>query len=92
MFVIEVSYLKSLAEIDQQLSAHRQFLDKYYAKDIFIASGAKVPREGGVILAHNISKEELEKIVSEDPFSIHGLAQYRIVEFEVTKKSNRFLS
>ena len=90
MFVVEVSYIKPISEIDQQLTAHREFLDKYYAKDIFLASGAKVPREGGIILAHKLSRSELENILKEDPFHIHGLAQYRIVEFQITKKNPQF--
>jgi uncharacterized protein YciI len=88
MFIIELTYKAPNEQIDQHLSAHRVFLDQYYAAGKFIASGAKVPREGGVILARASSKEEIAAIITEDPFHQHGLADYRIIEFIASKKAN----
>jgi uncharacterized protein YciI len=60
---------------------HVKFLRKYYKQNIFVASGRKVPRTGGIILALAKSKEEIERIIAEDPFHIHKLAEFAIVEF-----------
>lgn len=49
MYVIELTYKASLAEVNKHLEAHRAFLDVYYERGIFLASGPKVPREGGII-------------------------------------------
>ena len=87
MFIIELTYKAPNEQIDQYLSAHRIFLDQYYAAGTFIASGAKVPREGGIILAQASSKEEISRIITEDPFHQHGLANYRIIEFVASKKA-----
>ena len=51
MFIISLTYTQSLEAIDQHLEAHVAFLKEQYAKGLFIASGRKVPRSGGVILA-----------------------------------------
>jgi len=85
MFVVMVNYKKPLEEIDAMLSAHGQFLDKYYAAKRFIVSGRRNPRTGGIIMAHAASKEEMQRILQEDPFYLHGLAEYEIVEFTPTK-------
>lgn len=85
MFIIDLHYIVPLEELDKHLAAHREFLDKYYAENIFVASGAKVPRTGGVILAVAGSAEEVEKIIAEDPFHQHQLAKYTITEFTATK-------
>lgn len=71
---------------------HRAFLDKYYALNRFICSGAQKPRTGGVILCKAGSKAEVEHIISEDPFNIHGAATYQIIEFSPTKFAPAFES
>lgn len=87
MFIIELNYKVPNEEIDKFLEQHRSFLDKHYTAGIFIASGAQVPRKGGIILANAPSREVIQSIIGEDPFYINGLADYRIVEFNPTKKA-----
>lgn len=90
MFVIELLYKADLEDIDAHMSAHVAFLKKYYAAGNFLDSGRKIPREGGIILATAKSKEEVEAIVREDPFFVHGLADFRIVEFRASQKAPDF--
>ena len=85
MFIINLTYIVSLEELDQHMSAHVKYLDKYYDKNIFVASGRKVPRTGGVILAIADSKDAVEKIIKEDPFYKHELAEFNITEFLTSK-------
>lgn len=82
LFVIDLHYVVPLDQIDPYLSGHRQFLEDNYAKGNFLASGAKVPRTGGVILAVAGSIAEVEDIVQLDPFHSAGIATYTITEFE----------
>lgn len=81
MFIIQLTYNRSLAEVDQLLDDHKLFLEKYYAEGIFLLSGRKNPRTGGIILARAESIAIVEKIIAEDPFNRHGLADYTITEF-----------
>lgn len=85
MFVVLLSYIKPIAEIDALRPAHLAFLDRYYASNVFIASGRQVPLKGGVILANASSREELEQLLQEDPFYIEQVANYDIIEFAATK-------
>ena len=88
MFVIELVYKADLSEIDAHMTAHVRFLKKYYASGHFLVSGRKIPRDGGIILAVGKSRQEIEAIVSEDPFHAHGLADFRIIEFRASQKAN----
>jgi len=88
MFVIELIYKADLADIDAQMTPHVAFLKKYYAAGNFLASGRKIPRDGGIILAAGKSRQQIEAIVEEDPFVVHGLADYRIIEFRVSQRAN----
>lgn len=81
MFIINLNYIVPLEKLDAHMTEHVKFLQKYYKQNVFVASGRKVPRTGGIILALAGSKEEVEQIISEDPFYIHQLAEFTITEF-----------
>jgi uncharacterized protein YciI len=81
MFIINLNYIVPLDQVDEHMNDHVKFLKKYYEKNIFIASGRKVPRTGGIILALASSKEDAERIMSEDPFISRKLAEFSVVEF-----------
>jgi uncharacterized protein YciI len=81
MFIINLNYVVPLEQLDAHMTDHVKFLRHYYKKNVFVASGRKVPRTGGIILALAKSKEEVEQIISEDPFYIHKLAEFTITEF-----------
>ena len=86
MFIIELTYKVPIEKIEEHLAAHVSYLDKYYASGNFIASGRKVPRDGGFILAKAPDKKAVESIISEDPFYIHALSDYKIIEIIATRK------
>ena len=81
MFIISLNYIVPLEQLDKYMDAHVKYLKKYYKADVFIMSGRKVPRTGGVIIAQADSQEILEKIIAEDPFHTHQLAEFTITEF-----------
>jgi uncharacterized protein YciI len=87
MFVVNLHYIAPMEEVDKSLTEHVAFLNDNYAKGIFVASGRKVPRTGGVILARNVSRNELEAILDQDPFKARNLATYDITEFIATMTS-----
>ena len=88
IFVVELIYKASLAEIDASMTAHVRFLKKYYASGNFVVSGRKIPRDGGVILAVGESREQIEAIVREDPFCARGLADARVIQFQASQRAN----
>jgi uncharacterized protein YciI len=85
MFVINLRYIKPIEEIDAHLIAHRNFLGEGYKNQAFIASGPKNPRDGGIILSQLKDRKTLENLIKQDPFYIHQLAEYEIIEFTPVK-------
>ncbi len=81
MYIVNLSYIKPLDEVDALLEEHVEFLTRQYEKGIFIVSGRKVPRTGGIILVRNISLEELDSVFNEDPFMVNGIADYEVIQF-----------
>lgn len=89
LFVIDIDYTAPLGEIDALIPAHAAFLERHHACGDFIASGPKIPREGGVILARGASRAAIEAVVKEDPFAKAGVAEYRITAFLARMVSDR---
>ena len=87
MFIIELLYQAELSQIDAAMRPHMAYLKEHYAAGRFVASGRKIPRDGGIILALAESREQLEAIVKQDPFVARGLADYRIIEFRLSQQA-----
>lgn len=90
MFVLLVNYKKPLEEVEQNLEAHRAYLDKYYALHKFIFSGRRNPRTGGCILCRAKDEAEVREIMQEDPFYFKGIADYEIIDITLTKYAPGF--
>jgi len=90
MFIISINYTADIQQIEAHLEEHKQYLQEQYDAGHFIASGRKVPRTGGVILARSESMELLEPIISADPFHLLKLAEYEITEFMPTMVGDEF--
>ena len=82
-----MTYIKPLDEIDAAIPAHVEWLKKGYAEGIFLASGRRIPRNGGVILAKCESLASLEERLREDPFQKLKLATVEIIPFEASVKT-----
>lgn len=81
MFVIVLTYVEPLEVVDRHLAAHVEYLKRQYEAGIFMASGRRIPRTGGVILARAESLPALQEILGQDPFCVNGVAKYDVIEF-----------
>lgn len=86
LFVIDLEYCVPLETASPHLDAHVEFLEKFYANGTFLASGPKVPRTGGCILAVARGRDHIEKIITEDVFHQLGHARYSITEFIANRR------
>ncbi|MCE0496110.1 YciI family protein [Vibrio salinus] len=85
MFIVSLTYVCELTKVDQFVGEHRDYLDKQYASGVFLASGRKEPRNGGVILANAESRAKLDVLLEQDPFYQNGVAKYDVIEFIPSK-------
>jgi uncharacterized protein YciI len=81
MFIVTLTYLKPVDEIDALMNDHVAWLKRHYDSGLFIASGRRVPRVGGVIIARSGDEPALRAALAEDPFVIHAAARCEVVEF-----------
>ncbi|MGG7467824.1 YciI family protein [Chryseobacterium arthrosphaerae] len=90
MFIISLTYKAPLENVEVHIPEHYSFLQQYYDAGLFIASGRKEPRNGGIIICNASSRTEVEQIITEDPFHIHQIADYEITEFIPSKYNENF--
>lgn len=79
MFILTLTYVAPLEEVDAHVPAHLEWVKAGYASGIFLASGRKVPRTGGFILAKG-DRAQIEALVATDPFMVAGVTTYDITE------------
>ena len=84
MLLVTLTYLKPLTEIDALMDAHVAFLQTQFAKGTFVAAGRQLPREGGIILARNLTKPALTTLMQQDPFVTAGAASFVVTEFRTS--------
>jgi uncharacterized protein YciI len=82
MFLILLKYIQPLERVDEFVPAHVEFLKACYAQSKFIFSGPRIPRTGGIILANVDSLEVVWELIKKDPFYIHQIAEFEVVEFK----------
>ncbi|KJB87377.1 GTP cyclohydrolase [Paenibacillus sp. E194] len=85
MYVVELSYTKPMSDVDVHLDAHRAFLDEHYVRGVFLLSGPKEPRTGGIIVVDAQTEEEARSYIEQDPFFVHHVAEYHYIAFRPTK-------
>jgi uncharacterized protein YciI len=89
MFILSLTYIAPLEDADKHMEAHMAWVKAGYDQGLFLASGRKVPRTGGVILARG-ERAVIEAICADDPFTIHRIADYDITEVTFTTTAPGF--
>ncbi|WP_028059978.1 YciI family protein [Candidatus Solirubrobacter pratensis] len=85
MFVLVLTYVKPLPEVDALMREHVAWLDEHYEAGRFLVSGRRIPRTGGVILARGDDREEIEALAASDPFVSGGVATCEVIQFRASQ-------
>lgn len=79
-FLIDIVYRVPLDTIAQYIPLHRVFLNEGYKRGVFLYSGPKIPKTGGIILARDVSVISILNLCKQDP--LFSFADYSVTEFE----------
>jgi uncharacterized protein YciI len=82
--VVLLTYTVPLDEIDAKMKAHIAWLDAGYDAGVFLASGRRVPRTGGVILVRG-HEAEVAALIATDPFVESGAAEAEVIAFTASQ-------
>lgn len=85
MFVLELTYTAPVERVDALRDAHMAWVNDHYEDGLFLASGRKGTRDGGVVLAAGDDRARIDAVVATDPFVLDGVCAYRITHVAVTR-------
>lgn len=78
MFIIALRFADK-TKAPQFMDGHNTWINRGFDDGVFLLVGSLQPNAGGVILAHNVSPEEIETRVQHDPFVAEGVVSAEIL-------------
>lgn len=82
MILLNVSYIKTPAQVEPHIKAHGEWVAKYLAEGLFLFAGPKKSGLGGVIGVISTEKENLLRVLAEDSYVRADVAEYQILDFD----------
>lgn len=79
MFIVTLRFADK-AKAPEFMDGHKAWIKRGFDEGVFLLVGSLQPNAGGVVLAHNIPRSELEARVHEDPFVEEGVVTAEINE------------
>ncbi|MFC6632800.1 YciI family protein [Microbulbifer taiwanensis] len=94
MFVVILRFSENRERMGELMDAHKAWAKQGLDDGVFLMIGSLQPGLGGAILAHNISRQDLESFVDRDPFVAERIVTVEILEITPSKTDERlaFLS
>ncbi|MGQ4877237.1 YciI family protein [Billgrantia sp. LNSP4103-1] len=89
MHLVLLRFSDNKSEAGRFMEGHKQWLERGFDEGVFLVSGSIQPKLGGAILAHDVSLEELQRRVDEDPFVAEGVVSAEIIEVAPNKADER---
>lgn len=89
MFVVLLKFSDNREKMDGLMSGHKAWLKRGLDDGIFLLAGGLQPKLGGAIIAHGISRSDLENRVSEDPFVAENIVNVEILEITQSTTDER---
>jgi len=80
MFVVILRFIDK-SKASSVSDAHNRWVKKGFDDGVFLVAGPLATADGGVIVADNIARAQLEEYVAEDPFITEGVVNPEILEF-----------
>lgn len=94
MFIVQLKFAADKSRAKEFMEGHNAWLKRGFDDGVFLLAGSLQPNDkggggGGGIVAHNISREDLETRVAADPFVAEGVVTAEILEITPARADAR---
>lgn len=89
MFVVLLLFAASRGQARQHLEGHKAWIQRGLDDGVFLVVGSLQPDTGGVIVAHNTSRGDLEARLNQDPFVAANVVRAEILEIAPAQTDER---
>lgn len=90
MFIVFLKFTNKKSLAPDFMKSHLDWVLSGVNESVFLVAGSLASGEGGCILAHNTSKEELVNRVELDPFVEQGIVSVEIIEVNANFVGDEF--
>ena len=80
MFVVLLRFSDNKARAAELMAAHNAWIQQGIADGVLLLVGSLQPAAGGALLAHGVSRADLDARVRQDPFVDAGVVRAEILE------------
>lgn len=80
MFVILLKFSARQSHAPQHMEGHKAWIREGFDDGVFLLAGSLHARQGGAVLAHGLTRAELEARVRRDPFVVEDVVGAEIIE------------
>ena len=89
MFIVLLKFSGNPSQASQHMEAHNIWLKLGFDDGVFLLSGGLHSRAGGAVFAHNISLQDLQSRVNQDPFVVNKIVNVEIIQITPGLADNR---
>ena len=89
MFVVLLTFSTNKALAGQYMDQHNAWIQRGLTDQVFLLIGSLQPKRGGAIIAYNISLEDLQQRLDQDPFVVEKVVDTEIIEISPAKTDKR---
>jgi len=83
MYLLNLRYSKSPADVEPHQKAHTDWVKKYIADGTFLFAGAKKSGLGGILAVKSIEKQQLREILAQDSYVSADVGDYQIIDVDI---------
>jgi uncharacterized protein YciI len=87
MFVVLLKFSENKSKASEFMSGHNAWIKKGFDDGVFLMVGSVNPNLGGAVVAHGLSREEIESRVEDDPFVAENVVRAEIIEISPSRAS-----
>jgi len=89
VYCIVLKFSDNKGEVGQFMAGHNEWIKRGFDEGVFLVSGSLQPKAGGAVVAHNITRAELEARVNDDPFVAENIVRAEIIEIAAARADER---
>ncbi|MGX5736560.1 YciI family protein [Bosea thiooxidans] len=89
MFVVALRFSANKSQAPNLMQAHNDWIRRGFDDGVFLLTGSLKPGLGGTVLAHGVTRAELEARLKEDPFVTEDVVSVEILEIAPGRADDR---
>ena len=89
MFIVLLRFSGNKEQASAHMDAHNAWINRGFDEGIFLLVGSLQPGLGGAILANNITLNDLQARLNDDPFVFNNVVSAEILEIAPARSDTR---